>query len=351
MVNGVDAALGYTGGEISIVGGDVAMQLGPDGPSGTTVYTAAYVAPISGEEIWFSLLFESGASTAAGERDFFQVMFTTAAEGATNDTLSLVVDQVGSQHEFIARAGGSTASGTGSNVSSGIANVPGTTSLLIGCLKPDASGAYNAIDLYVNPTSTTLPAAPDASASFPIANPLTYIEKIYTRTSVWETDDSVLVDEFRMGKTYQDVLAAYENAVRADGPAVYYRFDGTDSNKDGLEAFDLMQGMVGVGTGPAGDPQPNMDVDGPQGGMFESDNSAVAFAGSATRLKGYDPGTDSVLDFDSGDTITMEAWVQVDVLPDGENSYIISKGRNEESYLQNYGLRISDAEGDAGRSR
>ena len=348
LVNGVDADMGYAGGDVSVLGGDVAMQLGPGGPSATSVYTAAYVAPISGEDIWFSLLFETGATTGAAERDFFQLMFTTQAEGATNDTLSLVMDQVGSSHEFIARAGGSTSSGTGNNVSSGVANVPGTPTFLVGCLKPDASGAYNAIDLYVNPTTVAQPSTADAAASFAIANPLTSIDKIYTRTSVWETNDSVLVDELRLGKSYQDVLAIYENAVRADDPAVYFRFNGTDSDKASLEAYDLMQGMVGVGTGPSSDPQPDMNVDGPQTGMFESDNSAVAFAGSATRLKGYDPGADSVLDFDSGDTITMEAWVKVDVLPSGENSYIISKGRNEETSLQNYGLRITDADGDAG---
>ena len=314
LVNGVHADMGYIGGDVAIHGGNVAMQLGPDGPSGTSVYTAAYVAPISGEDIWFSLLFETAAATGAAERDFFQLMFTTQAEGATNDTLSLVMDQVGSAHEFIARAGGSTSSGTGNNVSTGFANTPGTPTFLVGCLKPDASGAYNAIDLYANPTSIAQPQTADASASFAIANPLKSIDKIYTRTSAWETNDSVLVDELRLGKTYQDVLAVYENAVRADDPAVYFRFNGADSDKSSLEAYDLMQGMVGVGTGAAGTPQPDMNVDGPQTGMFESDNSAVAFAGVDTRLKGYDPGTDSALDFDTGDTITMEAWVKVDVL-------------------------------------
>ena len=350
-VNGVDAAMGYTGNDFAIVGGNVAMELGPGPDAATRVFTATYITPQSAADIWFSFLLETDETTApagASDRDFFQVMFTTQEEGATDNTLSVVLDNQGfADHQFQARAGGATAHGTGTSVAAGVANVPGQSSLIVGCLRPNGEGAYDTIDLYVNPTSTTLPATPDASATYAIAAPLTSIDKIYTRASVWEEDDALRMDELRVGKTYTDVLALYENAIRADDPAVYLRFDGTESDLSGLEAYSVVNNF-GMGTGPSGEPQPNMDVSGPLGGAFESNNSAVSFAGEATRLKGYDvEGEPSVLDFASGDSGTFEAWVKVETMPDGEQSYIISKGRNEDATLQNYGVRLKRAADDA----
>ena len=343
-VGGASAAMGYSGDDFSIIGGDVAMGLGPGLDGATWVLTAAHIAPQSQTEIWFSFLLETDSSTmaaSADDRDFFQVMFTTQEEGATDNTLSVVWDNQGfTEHQIQARSGGSPGHGTGVNVSTGVANVPGQSSFIVGCLKPNGDGAYDTIDLYVNPARTTLPATPDASATYAIAAPLTSIDKIYTRSSVWETDDAVRMDELRVGTTYTDVLALYENAVRADNPAVYLRFDGTESDVPGLETYSVVNNF-GMGTGPVEESQADMNVPGPQGGAFESNNSAVYFNGQDMRLKGYDvAGETSVLDFASGDSGTFEAWVQIDAMPDGEHSYIISKGRNEETTMQNYGLRV-----------
>ena len=350
-VNGVDAGMSYSGNDFSIIGGDVAMELGPGPDAATRVFTATHFAPQSGADVWFSFLLETDATTmaqSADDRDFFQVMFTTQDEGATDNTLSVVWDNQGfSDHQIQARSGGSPGHGTGVNVATGVANVPGQSSLIVGCLKPNGNGEYDTIDLYVNPTGLALPEAPNASATYAIPAPLTSIDKIYTRSSVWEEEDAVRVDELRVGKTYTDVLALYENAIRADNPAVYLRFDGTESDIGGYEVYSVVNDF-GMGTGPTGNPQPDMSVSGPLGGAFESNNSAVSFAGEDTRLKGYDvEGETSVLDFASGESATFEAWVKVETMPDGEQSYIISKGRNEETSLQNYGLRLKRAADDA----
>ncbi|MEM9367030.1 MAG: DUF1553 domain-containing protein [Planctomycetota bacterium] len=64
-----------------------------------------------------------------------------------------------------------------------------------------------------------------------------------------------------------------------------------------------------------------------------------------------DPGDLSPLDFDLGDTITMEAWVQCEELRDGQLAYVVGKGRTgraEDPDNQNYALRLR---GDAGSAK
>ncbi|SVC48665.1 uncharacterized protein METZ01_LOCUS301519, partial [marine metagenome] len=76
---------------------------------------------------------------------------------------------------------------------------------------------------------------------------------------------------------------------------------------------------------------------------FGKENRATEFDGSS-RLVIKDPGEGSPLDFDNGDAITLEAWVSTRTIGQGDNVYLIGKGRtNNKGFVannQNYALRL-----------
>lgn len=84
---------------------------------------------------------------------------------------------------------------------------------------------------------------------------------------------------------------------------------------------------------------------------FEPDNRAVAFDGAGSRIVFPDPGADSVFDFDLGDTISLEAWVFPESLGDGQQVYVIGKGRTGNQKFsranQNWSLRLRGVDGEA----
>ncbi|MFP6900685.1 MAG: DUF1553 domain-containing protein [Opitutales bacterium] len=83
---------------------------------------------------------------------------------------------------------------------------------------------------------------------------------------------------------------------------------------------------------------------------FAKKNRATEFDGSS-RLVIQDPGKGSPLDFDNGDAITLEAWVWPGRVGEGNNVYLIGKGRtNNKGYAannQNYALRLRGQRGEA----
>lgn len=83
---------------------------------------------------------------------------------------------------------------------------------------------------------------------------------------------------------------------------------------------------------------------------FEADNQAVVFESPAV-IKVADPGEKSLLDFGLGDSITLEAWVLVKKLGDGQQMYVVGKGRTKNAGVadenQNYALRLAGKKGDA----
>ena len=81
---------------------------------------------------------------------------------------------------------------------------------------------------------------------------------------------------------------------------------------------------------------------------FSEDNKAMEFTGS-DRLVISDAGEGSPLDFGNGDSITLETWVWPFVIGDGDNVYLIGKGRtNNKGFIQdnqNYALRLRGQNG------
>ncbi len=96
------------------------------------------------------------------------------------------------------------------------------------------------------------------------------------------------------------------------------------------------------------------DVPGPRPPMypdFEATNTAVKFDGHGSHFSLVDPGTESPFDFSNGDALTIEAWVKVDDLRDGESLYVIGKGRTGAAGFasdnQNWALRVRGMKGRA----
>ncbi len=87
---------------------------------------------------------------------------------------------------------------------------------------------------------------------------------------------------------------------------------------------------------------------------FDENNTAIKLDGNGARLEYEDNGPNSRFDFTNGDTISLEAWVQVDDLRSGENVYVVGKGRTGSDGFpndnQNWALRIRENKGKAGLS-
>lgn len=84
---------------------------------------------------------------------------------------------------------------------------------------------------------------------------------------------------------------------------------------------------------------------------FDTANTAVKFDGQGAYYSYDDPGHLSPFDFTNGDSITIEAWVNARDLKDGENLYIMGKGRTGNPEFapdnQNWALRLRGVKGKA----
>ncbi len=82
---------------------------------------------------------------------------------------------------------------------------------------------------------------------------------------------------------------------------------------------------------------------------FEKRNTAVKFGGDGAHFSVADHGDNSSFDFTNGDAITIEAWVSVDTIGQGDFRYIIGKGRTGAAGLardnQNWAMRVSGSDG------
>lgn len=78
-------------------------------------------------------------------------------------------------------------------------------------------------------------------------------------------------------------------------------------------------------------------------------NTAVQLKGGGARFEIQDPGPQSVYDFAQGDSITIEAWIKVESLREGQPAYVIGKGRTLSPRFgkdnQNWSLRVVGAKG------
>ncbi|NDD39294.1 MAG: hypothetical protein EB082_12960, partial [Verrucomicrobia bacterium] len=134
----------------------------------------------------------------------------------------------------------------------------------------------------------------------------------------------------------------YADLILADKPAAYWRLNDTGTtalnSAPGANAVALngvIEGKVAVGQRA----QPS-----DQFPEFEPDSAAAGFNGKGEFIRVKDPGAKSVVKFAKGDAITMEAWVSASAIKEGQQVYVIGKGRTGNkgfpSDNQNYALRL-----------
>ena len=134
----------------------------------------------------------------------------------------------------------------------------------------------------------------------------------------------------------------YPNGLLADSPSLFWVFGHSTNIVDRIEKLPAEK-SGSVRLDQAG-PRP------PQFPAFSSKTSAVAITGTGG-LKVEDPGDQSVLDFENGDTLTVEAWVNPTSIPEGQHAHIVCKGRtHREGFSRNnlnYALRLTRVGGTA----
>lgn len=134
----------------------------------------------------------------------------------------------------------------------------------------------------------------------------------------------------------------YEQIVRADQPVAWWRFEDSRGAAISSEGDFIVSKKYGdIRFGVAGPTAPQFP-------LFSQTNRAVALLSSAY-LAYADPGAGSLFDFGPGDSLTIEAWVRPESVPEGRQVYVIGKGRTGNAGFpkdnQNWALRLVGKQG------
>ncbi len=136
----------------------------------------------------------------------------------------------------------------------------------------------------------------------------------------------------------QTTATAEPAAASPAVPVVRFGFESADEFKaDGrkIDGKGVVFGLTG--------PRPPRELG------FAADNQAAQFGGGRGFIRIADPGEGSPYDFAAGDSITLEAWVNPFELQDGQQVYVVGKGRTGNPGVaadnQNWSLRLSALDG------
>lgn len=127
------------------------------------------------------------------------------------------------------------------------------------------------------------------------------------------TTATVLLLLFPLVDDAEPEVIPYAEIVAEDAPVAWWRFEETDAAAspagDALRwQFETHGGVTRDGSGPQ---QPWFPA-------FAQSNSAIEIPKRAGWISISDPGDNSLLDFDLGDSITIEAWVAPEGLPNSQ---------------------------------
>ncbi|MBL8815331.1 MAG: DUF1553 domain-containing protein [Planctomyces sp.] len=135
----------------------------------------------------------------------------------------------------------------------------------------------------------------------------------------------------------------YHQCVCVAAPEFFWNFTSGNNKPDiGLLSEPVLNGLPEIrsGGGPAF----------PEFPLFPTVNPALQLDGKSW-IAFDDPGDQSPLDFHSGDSISIEAWVLPESIGDDQQVYVIGKGRTSNSGVapenQNYALRLRGNSGQA----
>jgi len=139
----------------------------------------------------------------------------------------------------------------------------------------------------------------------------------------------------------------YAELVLRDKPVAYWRFDAGYGAIGGKGAADLKASLVGSVA--FGTPGPRYETF----AAFGPDNAGATFGEGAAYIRVKDPGEKSPLDFDKGESITIEAWVNPATIGKGSNVYVVGKGRTQLPGTlpnnHNYAVRLWNRDGRGGQ--
>lgn len=147
----------------------------------------------------------------------------------------------------------------------------------------------------------------------------------------------------------QSSLGAYAELVADDEPVAWWRFSKNNGGVPGgwAQARSKSKPLaVFAETQIVGDAVTDLGPQPPVFPLFTAGDTAAKFDGKSY-LRLADPGDNSPFDFKNGDSITLEAWVSPSKLGEGQQVYIIGKGRTGNRGVardnQNWALRIAGA--------
>ncbi|QGQ23474.1 DUF1553 domain-containing protein [Gimesia benthica] len=147
-------------------------------------------------------------------------------------------------------------------------------------------------------------------------------------------------------KPAQAKPASYREMILSNQPTLYWDFEASTPEGYPSVVADKKQPLKALVHG-----QAPKSVAGPRPSefpLFDNKNNAAQFKAGAGYLRVVDPGEKSPLDFTAGDSITVEAWINLNSTDAGRHYYIIGKGRtNREGVArdnQNYALRVTGSE-------
>lgn len=195
----VNSSLSYTNGAVGSSGGSQALQFQWEADETITdgIMSRALGSSLSGT-VYMSLLFRdtvnNDAFSIGSPDDFVQWGFDNAGGGNPNAT---VLRRNG---ELQARSNTSSANSVGS----GDVSVLNQTRMLV-FKATRGGGNYNSISLFVDPSSLTETAADATSTS---DSGISSFSHFVGRSAFHELNDTFLIDNIRVGTTWEDVVTA-----------------------------------------------------------------------------------------------------------------------------------------------
>lgn len=170
---------------------------------------------VTGVSVWFSFLFRTNNADPLANQDFLQLGFDEEAMPMPgNPRLSVGVNTTGTvfppsqPFRFFARADTATAA-TVFDDSAGVA--AGTTYLLVGCIRNNGF-FHHRVELHVNPGSLQEPPVPSAVSE--AASGPAVLSRLLLRASALDNGDAYVLDELRVGFSYESVVMAEVPALR-----------------------------------------------------------------------------------------------------------------------------------------
>lgn len=139
-----------------------------------------------------------------------------------------------------------------------------------------------------------------------------------------------------LGCVFGSLLACNSNVVLANSTVVARWDFGTEETTPLVAHGDVHRDQPG--------PRP------PEFPTFNESNTAVKLDGKGARFSFAAPGDHEKFNFTNGETISLEAWVKLESIGEGQNVYVIGKGRTGDNASnvdnQNWALRLRKLGGD-----